>query len=268
MAKETKRDRFIRVAEQRTQKVLDDLKALSKCAHPAVYELTNDDIEKIFSAIDAAVKDARATMTGEKRFKLSASPEEVTRKKEDTVTRYMVNVLDKECDGDRDQAFIYAESEAEMLQKLHQEYPEDRWVIGEYEVQNVPAWYKDIDERPDKAPHPEGKSFKREEVENMGLADLDLSVNAYSALWRGGIQTVGDLVKLSEADLGKFRNIGWKSKDEIKNKLAALGLELRKEEQPVEGHTSAKSLDERIKSAESRAMKSDARGSEKDIFTK
>ena len=70
-AKETKRARFIRVAEQRTQKVLDDLKALSKCAHPAVYELTEEDVEKIFAAIEVAVQDARATMTGQKRFSLT-----------------------------------------------------------------------------------------------------------------------------------------------------------------------------------------------------
>ncbi|MBQ8245831.1 MAG: hypothetical protein IJZ42_01745 [Lachnospiraceae bacterium] len=68
--KTTKRERFIRVAEQRTQKVLDDLKALSKCSHPAVYEMTDEDVEKIFAAIDAAVADARATMTGQKRFTL------------------------------------------------------------------------------------------------------------------------------------------------------------------------------------------------------
>lgn len=69
--KETKRARFVRVAEQRTQKVLDDLRALSKCAHPAVYELTEEDVEKIFTAIEAAVQDARATMTGHKRFTLT-----------------------------------------------------------------------------------------------------------------------------------------------------------------------------------------------------
>lgn len=69
--KETKRERFVRVAEQRTQKVLDDLKTLSKCAHPSVYEMTDEDIEKIFAAIDEAVKDAYATMTGQKRFTLT-----------------------------------------------------------------------------------------------------------------------------------------------------------------------------------------------------
>lgn len=169
MAKETKRERFVRVAEQRTQKVLDDLKALSKCSHPAVYELSNDDIEKIFAAIDAAVKDARATMTGEKRFTLAASPEEATLKKEDTVTRYMVNVIDKECDGDgcSEKVFVYADSEIEMLQKLRQKYSEDRWATNGYEVQSVPSWYKDLDERPDNAARPEGKNLMRKEAENM-----------------------------------------------------------------------------------------------------
>lgn len=69
--KESKRDRFIRVAEQRTQKVLDDLQVLAKCAHPACYEYSNDDIEKIFDAIEQAVKDARDTLEGKKRFVLS-----------------------------------------------------------------------------------------------------------------------------------------------------------------------------------------------------
>lgn len=69
--KETKRERFVRVAERRTQNVLDALKALSKCAHPAVYELTDEDVEKIFAAIEEAVQDARDTMTGQKRFTLS-----------------------------------------------------------------------------------------------------------------------------------------------------------------------------------------------------
>lgn len=69
--KETKRARFVRVAEQRTNKILDDLHALSKCAHPAVYEYTEADVEKIFGAIEEAVRDARATMTGQKRFTLT-----------------------------------------------------------------------------------------------------------------------------------------------------------------------------------------------------
>ena len=63
--------RFIRVAEQRTQKVLDDLRVLGKCAHPACYEYSSEDIEKIFDAIERAVQDARDTLEGKKRFVLS-----------------------------------------------------------------------------------------------------------------------------------------------------------------------------------------------------
>ena len=72
---ENKRARFIRIAEQRTQNVLDALRALSKCSNPATYELTEADIEKIFAAIDAATKDARDTMLGRKRFTLSSEEE-------------------------------------------------------------------------------------------------------------------------------------------------------------------------------------------------
>lgn len=68
--KETKRKRFVRVAEQRTQKVLDDLKALSKCAHPAVYEYSEEDIKKIFEAIDREVQLAKDILSGKNRFSL------------------------------------------------------------------------------------------------------------------------------------------------------------------------------------------------------
>ena len=71
--KETKRARFVRVAEQRTNKILDDLHALSKCAHPAVYEYTEADVEKIFAAIEEAVREARDALNGSKRFSLTQS---------------------------------------------------------------------------------------------------------------------------------------------------------------------------------------------------
>ena len=69
--KETKRERFVRVAEKRTQKVLDSLTSLGKCAHPACYEYTNEDLEIIFAAINKAVRDTHDTLIGGKRFTLS-----------------------------------------------------------------------------------------------------------------------------------------------------------------------------------------------------
>ena len=51
--RQEKRDRFVRVAARRTQQVLDRLQLLSKCANRAVYEYGEDDVAKIFDAINA-----------------------------------------------------------------------------------------------------------------------------------------------------------------------------------------------------------------------
>lgn len=53
--KESKRDRFIRIAECRTQDVLDKLDALAKTSNPAVYEWTDEQVEKIVTAIEEKV---------------------------------------------------------------------------------------------------------------------------------------------------------------------------------------------------------------------
>ena len=54
----------------------------------------------------------------------------------------------------------------------------------------------------------------------MPIEDLDLSVRSYNCLKREGINTVGELVALSEADQLDIRNFGEKSVDEVKAKLA------------------------------------------------
>ena len=71
--KETKRERFVRIAEQRTQRILDDLKALGKCSNAACYEYTEKDLAKIFAAIDQEVQATRETLAGQNRFTLSKS---------------------------------------------------------------------------------------------------------------------------------------------------------------------------------------------------
>ncbi|MGH3945141.1 MAG: DNA-directed RNA polymerase subunit alpha C-terminal domain-containing protein, partial [Pseudonocardiaceae bacterium] len=48
-----------------------------------------------------------------------------------------------------------------------------------------------------------------------------------NCLKREGIHTVGELVSRSEADLLDIRNFGAKSIDEVKLKLAGLGLQLK-----------------------------------------
>ncbi|MGY5340796.1 DNA-directed RNA polymerase subunit alpha C-terminal domain-containing protein, partial [Levilactobacillus spicheri] len=47
---------------------------------------------------------------------------------------------------------------------------------------------------------------------------------------RAGINTVQELTNKTEADMMKVRNLGRKSLEEVKAKLADLGLSLRKED--------------------------------------
>ena len=63
----------------------------------------------------------------------------------------------------------------------------------------------------------------------LTIEELNLSVRSYNCLKREGINTVGDLVQKSEAELLDIRNFGQKSIDEVKAKLDELGLELRPE---------------------------------------
>ena len=52
MAAKSKRERFEKVAGSRVQMVLDKLDNLSKCANKRNYEYNNQDIEKMFKAIN------------------------------------------------------------------------------------------------------------------------------------------------------------------------------------------------------------------------
>ena len=61
------------------------------------------------------------------------------------------------------------------------------------------------------------------------VEELNLSVRSYDCLKREGINSVGDLVEKSEAELMDIRNFGQKSIDEVKAKLEELGLALREE---------------------------------------
>jgi DNA-directed RNA polymerase subunit alpha len=61
----------------------------------------------------------------------------------------------------------------------------------------------------------------------MPIEDLDLSVRSYNCLKREGINSVSELVALSETQLMNIRNFGQKSVDEVKDKLVELGLSLK-----------------------------------------
>ena len=62
---------------------------------------------------------------------------------------------------------------------------------------------------------------------NMPIEQLDLTVRSYNCLKREAIHSVGELLTRSEADLLDIRHFGQKSIDEVKAKLASLGLSLK-----------------------------------------
>jgi DNA-directed RNA polymerase subunit alpha len=70
---------------------------------------------------------------------------------------------------------------------------------------------------------------EREELRrklSMSVNEIELSVRAANCLNNANITTVGQLAQKQEADMLKYRNFGKKSLNEIKAKLAELGLTL------------------------------------------
>lgn len=65
----------------------------------------------------------------------------------------------------------------------------------------------------------------------MSIEDMDLSVRSYNCLKRAGINTVEDLIKKTEDDMLKVKNLGRKSLDEVIHKLESLGLGLKSKEE-------------------------------------
>ena len=57
---ETRRQRFKRIAGARTNQILDMLKLLDNCSNTGNYEYSENDVKKIFNAIEAEVKASKA----------------------------------------------------------------------------------------------------------------------------------------------------------------------------------------------------------------
>ncbi len=70
----------------------------------------------------------------------------------------------------------------------------------------------------------DSKEEDRERILEMTIEELDLSVRSYNCLKRAGINTVGELVRKSEDEMMKVRNLGKKSLEEVEQKLDELGF--------------------------------------------
>ena len=67
---------------------------------------------------------------------------------------------------------------------------------------------------------------KLKKLLNMSVNEIELSVRAANCLNNANITTVGQLAMKTEQEMLKYRNFGKKSLNEIKEKLAGLGLTL------------------------------------------
>lgn len=61
---ETKRDRFVRLAEARTNKTIEMIRLIGNLANKNNYDYTDADVQKIFGAIEKELKAAKAKYVG------------------------------------------------------------------------------------------------------------------------------------------------------------------------------------------------------------
>jgi len=74
-----------------------------------------------------------------------------------------------------------------------------------------------------------GESSSQNDLERLlstSIEELNLTVRAYNCLKRVGIDTVRDLASKTLTEMGKIRNLGSKSLEEVLDKLDELGIEL------------------------------------------
>ena len=57
---ETKKDKFVRVAESRTNKIIAMVRLLGNCSNRSTYEYDEKDVSKIFTALDREIKAAKS----------------------------------------------------------------------------------------------------------------------------------------------------------------------------------------------------------------
>ncbi len=71
---ETKREKFVRLVEARTNKIIDMLRLLGNCANKANYDYNDEDVQKIFTTLEKEMKISKSKFTSmtveEEKFKL------------------------------------------------------------------------------------------------------------------------------------------------------------------------------------------------------
>lgn len=74
MTKEQEKEkRFKRVAENRTNRIIDQIRLLGNCSNKSNYEYSDEDVKKIFSAIESELKASKSkfkTRSTKNKFEL------------------------------------------------------------------------------------------------------------------------------------------------------------------------------------------------------
>jgi DNA-directed RNA polymerase subunit alpha len=84
-----------------------------------------------------------------------------------------------------------------------------------------------FEELPEAADEPSERGMdKMGDQLNRSVEELELSVRSYNCLKNANIQTIGELVQKSEAEMLRTKNFGRKSLNEIKEILTTMGLAL------------------------------------------
>ncbi|HEY6345806.1 MAG TPA: DNA-directed RNA polymerase subunit alpha [Bryobacteraceae bacterium] len=87
------------------------------------------------------------------------------------------------------------------------------------------AIFINFEELPEAAEEPAERALSQmNEVLNRSVEELELSVRSYNCLKNANIQSIGDLVQKTEAEMLRTKNFGRKSLNEIKEILGGLGL--------------------------------------------
>ena len=82
--------------------------------------------------------------------------------------------------------------------------------------------------RPDAEDTPPARHFTAANgLDEILIEELELGVRSYNCLKRAGVQTVGDLVRKSRAELNAIPNFGQKSIEEVIETLHSRGLDLQ-----------------------------------------
>lgn len=68
-----KKERFVRIAERRTNNILEQLRLLGNCSNKNNYSYTEEDVKKIFSVIETELKEVKMkfnSKVNKEKFKL------------------------------------------------------------------------------------------------------------------------------------------------------------------------------------------------------